>query len=265
MTFTGKVVAVTGAASGIGRATALGFSRQGARVVLIDRYPGGLADTASAIRTGGAETREIELDVSDQAQVTTAIAQVMQTWDRLDVLVNSAGINQAGDTSSGPLMQISEDDWDRIMQVNLLGTVYCAQAAAHHMMHQRSGRIVNIASIAGAVPRIHNGAYSVSKAGVRMFTKCLALELAPYGVTVNAIAPGPTDTPMLRRGAGGLEDPQRGERMLAGNADIFRLGVPLGKLGQPEDVASAILYLASDEAHHLTGVILNVDGMAQIS
>jgi 2,3-dihydro-2,3-dihydroxybenzoate dehydrogenase len=162
-------------------------------------------------------------------------------------------------------MQISEDDWDRIMQVNLLGTVYCAQAAAHHMMHQRSGRIVNIASIAGAVPRIHNGAYSVSKAGVRMFTKCLALELAPYGVTVNAIAPGPTDTPMLRRGAGGLEDPQRGERMLAGNADIFRLGVPLGKLGQPEDVASAILYLASDEAHHLTGVILNVDGMAQIS
>jgi 2,3-dihydro-2,3-dihydroxybenzoate dehydrogenase len=265
MAFTGKVVAVTGAASGIGRATALGFGRQGARVALCDRHAAGLADAASAMRAEGAETQEIELDVSDPAQVTPAIAKVLQTWGKLDVLVNAAGINHAGATSSGPLLQIREEDWDGILQVNLLGTIYCAQAAARHMRQRRSGRIVNIASVAGAVPRINSGAYSVSKAGVRMFTKCLALELARYGVTVNAIAPGPIDTPMLRGGVDGTGDPQRGERLLVGVPELFRLGVPLGKLGQPEDVASAILYLASEAAHHLTGVILNVDGMAQIS
>jgi 2,3-dihydro-2,3-dihydroxybenzoate dehydrogenase len=133
------------------------------------------------------------------------------------------------------------------------------------MMPQRQGRIVNIASVAGAVPRLYNAAYCASKAGVRMFTKCLALELAPYNITVNAVAPGPTDTPMLGTAAGAEADPQLRERMIAGMPEIFRLGIPLGKLGQPEDVASAIQYLASDAAHHLTGVILNVDGMAQLS
>jgi len=133
------------------------------------------------------------------------------------------------------------------------------------MMRQRSGRIVNIASIAGAIPRLNAAAYGVSKAGVRMFTKCLALELACYGVTVNAVAPGPTDTPMLGRDREEDEDAQMRERFIAGMPEIFRLGVPLGKLGKPEDVASAILYLASDEAHHVTGVIFNVDGMAQLS
>src|SRR4029434_5673056 len=141
------------------------------------------------------------------------------------------------------------------------GTVYCAQAAARHMMRQRGGRIVNIASIAGAVPRINAGAYGVSKAGVRMFTKCLALELAPHGVTVNAVAPGPIDTPML----GPEGDQALRARFITGTPEAFRLGVPVGKLGQPEDVASAIAYLASDEAHHITGAILNVDGMAQLS
>jgi 2,3-dihydro-2,3-dihydroxybenzoate dehydrogenase len=156
---------------------------------------------------------------------------------------------------------IAEEDWDRIMSVNVLGTVYCAQAAARHMIRQRSGRIVNIASIAGAVPRINAAAYSVSKAGVRMFTKCLALELAAHGITVNAVAPGPIDTPMLGPG----DNPKIRERFVAGTPEVFRLGVPLGKLGRPEDVASAIAYLASEEAHHITGAILNVDGMAQLS
>jgi 2,3-dihydro-2,3-dihydroxybenzoate dehydrogenase len=131
------------------------------------------------------------------------------------------------------------------------------------MMRQRQGRIINIASIAGAVPRWHEAAYGVSKAGVRMLTKCLALELGRYGITVNAIAPGPTDTPMLRVAAD--DDPQMVERMIVGIPERFRLGIPLGKLGQPEDVASAVLYLASAAAHHITGVILNVDGMAQLS
>jgi 2,3-dihydro-2,3-dihydroxybenzoate dehydrogenase len=207
----------------------------------------------------------VELDVSNQEQATRAMDSIVQAWGRLDVLVNAAGIASAGQTSRGPVLNISESDWDHIMDVNLLGTVYCAQAAARHMMRQRSGRIVNIASIAGAIPRLNAAAYGVSKAGVRMFTKCLALELAHYGITVNAVAPGPTDTPMLGRDSEGDEDPQLRERYITGTPEIFRLGVPLGKLGQPEDVASAILYLASDEAHHVTGVIFNVDGMAQLS
>jgi 2,3-dihydro-2,3-dihydroxybenzoate dehydrogenase len=265
MDFAGKVVAVTGAASGIGRATAQGLARQGAQVALCDVHFPPLTAVATALTQAGATAQAMALDVTQYDQVTQAIDGLVQQWGRLDILVNAAGINRAGDTSHKPLMHTSEADWDRIMEVNLLGTVHCAQAAARHMMRQRQGRIINIASIAGAIPRMHSGAYCVSKAGVRMFTKCLALELARYGITVNAVAPGPTDTPMLSVAAGGDDDPHMRERRIAGIPEIFRLGVPLGKLGQPEDVASAILYLASDEAHHITGVILNVDGMAQLS
>ena len=260
MASTGRVAVITGAASGIGRATALALSRRGHRVALFDRNVTGLTDVAKIIEGEGGHARTIELDVSDQGQAAQAIDGVVEGGGRLDVLVNAAGIIGSG-TSRGPLMGIAEADWDRILDINLLGTVYCAQAAARHMMRQRAGRIVNIASIAGAVPRINGGAYGVSKAGVRMFTKCLALELAQYGVTVNAVAPGPINTPML----GPEGDPRVRARFLAGTPDLFRLGVPLGKLGEPEDVASAIAYLASEEAHHITGAILNVDGMAQLS
>jgi 2,3-dihydro-2,3-dihydroxybenzoate dehydrogenase len=258
-----RVAVVTGAASGIGRATALGLSRQGARIALCDLKAAALAGVVTAILEAGGQARVVELDVSDQAQAAGAIDGVVEAWGRLDVLVNAAGIASSGPTSRGPVINIAEQDWDRIMDVNLLGTVYCAQAAARHMMRQRSGRIVNIASIAGAVPRLNGAAYGVSKAGVRMFTKCLALELARYAITVNAVAPGPTDTPML--GGGGIRGEEVRARFISGTPEIFRLGVPLGKLGTPEDVASAILYLASDEAHHVTGVIWNVDGMAQLS
>src|SRR5262245_12784752 len=260
MSTTAKVAVVTGAASGIGRATARALGRRGHRVALCDRNAAGLRDVAKVIDGEGGQARAIEADVSDQAQAARAIDSVVEGWGRLDVLVNAAGIIGSG-TSRGPLMSIAEADWDRILDVNLLGTVYCAQAAATHMIRQRAGRIVNIASIAGAVPRMNAGAYSVSKAGVRMFTKCLALELAQYRITVNAVAPGPIDTPML-----GPEGDQRVRaRFLEGTPEMFRLGVPLGKLGQPDDVASAIAYLASDEAHHITGAILNVDGMAQLA
>jgi len=261
MTGAERVAAVTGAASGIGCATALALSRQGTRVALCDRNAAGLAEVAKTIQGEAGQARVVELDVSDQALAARAIDGIVQGWGRLDVLVNAAGIISSGPTSHGPVIGIAEKDWDRIIDVNLLGTVYCAQAAARHMMRQRSGRIVNIASVAGVIPRINAAAYGVSKAGVRMFTKCLALELARHGITVNAVAPGPIDTPML----GPEDDQQIRARFIAGTPELFRLGVPLGKLGKPEDVASAIVYLASEEAHHITGAILNVDGMAQLS
>ena len=260
MTSAERVVAVTGAASGIGRATALAFGRQGARVALCDRNAAGLAEVAATLEKAGGTARRAERDVADQRQAAHAIDDIVKDWGRLDVLVNAAGIVSSG-TSRGSVLDVAEVDWDRIMDVNVLGTVHCAQAAARHMVRQRSGRIVNISSVAGAIPRINAAAYSVSKAGVRMFTKCLALELASHGITVNAVAPGPIDTPML----GPESDASIRARFVAGSPEIFRLGVPVGKLGTPDDVASAILYLASDEAHHITGAILNVDGMAQLS
>jgi len=261
MTGVKRVAAVTGAASGIGRATALALSRQGTRVALCDKNTTGLAEVAKTIQGESGQARVVELDVSDQALAAQAIDGIVQDWGRLDVLVSAAGIVSSGQTSRGPVIRIEEADWDRIIDVNLLGTVYCGQAAARHMMRQRSGCIVNIASVAGVIPRINSAAYGVSKAGVRMFTKCLALELARHGVRVNAVAPGPIDTPML----GPADDPEIRARFVAGTPDVFRLGVPLGRLGKPEDVASAIVYLASEEAHHVTGAILNVDGMAQLS
>ncbi|ETX06786.1 SDR family NAD(P)-dependent oxidoreductase [Candidatus Entotheonella palauensis] len=264
MTFTGKVAVVTGAASGIGRATALALGRRGARVALFDLNPEGMAETAAQLQQAGAQSQSYGLDITNQEQVNQTVAQVVERWGSLHIMVNAAGINQAGPTSYGPGIEVSEADWDRMMDVNLMGTVHCALAAAQYMRPLRRGRIVNVASVAGAVPRMNMASYCVAKAAVRMFTKCLALELAAFSITVNAVAPGPTQTPMLGSAAGDA-DPQALERMIAGNPDIYRLGVPLGKLGQPEDVASAIQYLASDEAHHVTGVILNVDGMAQLT
>jgi 2,3-dihydro-2,3-dihydroxybenzoate dehydrogenase len=261
MSAAARVAVVTGAASGIGRATALELARRGARVALCDRHATGLEPVAKAVRDQGGQARSVGVDVSDQPAAAQAIDEVVREWGRLDVLVNAAGIAASGPTSRGPVIGISEEDWDRIIDVNLLGTVYCAQAAARHMMQQGAGRIVNVASVAGVVPRVNAAAYGVSKAGVRMFTKCLALELARHGITVNAVAPGPIDTPML--GPAGDADVRR--RFIEGTPETFRLGVPLGKLGRPEDVASAIVYLASEEAHHITGAILNVDGMAQLS
>ena len=166
-----RVAAVTGAASGIGHATALGLSRQGARVVLCDLNTSGLAGWQPLSRGLVGKRAWSSWTSPTRSRLPGGIDSIVQAWGRLDVLVNAAGIASAGQTSRGPVLNISEPDWDRIMDVNLLGTVYCAQAAARHMMQQRSGRIVNIASIAGAIPRLNAAAYGVSK-GVRMFTKC---------------------------------------------------------------------------------------------
>ena len=151
MAFTDRVVVVTGSASGIGRATALGFSRQGAKVALWDRNASGLADTKARIDSADGTAQVCELDITNQGQVNQTLDQVVRTWGKIDVLVNAAGISQAGSTSRGSVLEVTEADWDQMLNVNLMGTVFCAQAAARHMMPNRRGRIVNVASDAGRV------------------------------------------------------------------------------------------------------------------
>ncbi len=262
MGLAGKVAMITGAGSGIGRSTAKTFAQAGAQVAICDNARDALESTADELIHGGNTPLVFDLDVTDNLCVDAVVAEIARTCGRLDILFNSAGILRR----PMALVEMPDELWDRHWNVNLMGTMFCAQATAREMVKRQYGRIINVASIAADLPRMHLGHYCVSKAGVRMFTKCLALELANQGVTVNAIAPGPTDTPMVR-------GPRTDEASLKaayefavqGAPEVFRLGIPTGKIITPEDQAAAVLFLASDEASQITGHILYVDGMAKLA
>jgi NAD(P)-dependent dehydrogenase (short-subunit alcohol dehydrogenase family) len=240
-----KVAVVTGAGAGIGRAIALLFSEEGARVVVAEVLEDRGLETVSQIREKGNQALFIKTDVRDLNDIQRAVSQTVKELGRIDILVNNAGVLQYL-----PFVQVTEKDWDRIIDINLKGTFFFAQAAAKEMIRaQRGGKIINMSSIASEVAIEFQSHYMASKGGVRMLTKGMALELAPYGINVNALAPGTIETEMTRQD---LEDPTIREEAIE--------AIPLGRIGIPLDVARAALFLATEESDYITGEMIFVEG-----
>lgn len=243
MTLVGKVALVTGGSRGIGRAIALKLAENGADVAI--NYAGNTAaaeEVKTAIEQMGRKALLVQGSVADTDGVQTIVNTVVKELGRLDILINNAGI-----TRDGLLMRMKEADWDDVMHTNLKGVYNCSKAVLRTMMKQRSGRIVNMASVVGEMGNAGQTNYAAAKAGVIGFTKSLAKEVASRGITVNAIAPGFIATDMTSV----LTDDQK--------AEMART-IPLGRAGQPEDVANAVLFLVSEGAVYITGQVLNVDG-----
>lgn len=236
-----QVAVVTGASRGIGRAVALALGAQGAKVVVNYASSSGAADTVvEEIAAQGSEALSLQADVSQSEQVETLFKTVLEKWGRVDVLVNNAGI-----TRDTLLMRMKPQEWQAVIDLNLTGVFLCSRAASKSMLKQRSGRMINIASVAGQMGNPGQANYSAAKAGVIGFTKTVARELASRGITVNAVAPGFITTDMTQ----GLE------------AEPILNMIPLGRYGQPEEVAGMVRFLAADPAAaYITGQVFNVDG-----
>lgn len=238
-----RVALITGAGSGLGRAIAFAFAREGAAVAVADLNQAAAQRVADEITMGGGRALSLALDVSQPESVAAAVGDTVAAWGRLEILVNNAGI-----CPLTPLADISLDEWNRVLAVNLTGAFLCSQAAFPHLQASGRGRIINIASLAGRTGGVTVGLhYSASKGGVISMTKALARLLAPSGGTANCIAPGPLETPMT------AEWPEE-------NRELLRRQIPLGRLGRPEEVAAAALYLASDAAAFVTGATLDING-----
>lgn len=241
----GKVALISGGARGIGAACAALFASEGAAVVIGDVLEDRGRSTVSAIEKAGGRSEFLRLDVTSQQDWGAAIERIRRGYGRLDALVNNAGIQIARPS----FFEVTEDDWDKVMAVNATGVFLGSKAAAPLMREQRSGSIVNISSISGLVGISASAGYAASKGAVRIFTKYLAIQLAPFSVRANSIHPGGVLTDLT---AAGYSDPEVMKR----NIELH----PLGRVGKPEDVASGALYLASDEAAWVTGAELVIDG-----
>jgi 3-oxoacyl-[acyl-carrier protein] reductase len=238
-----RVAIITGAVGGIGRATAIRFASEGARVVAVDMYAEGLEDTVRAVSADYPDRIIAHTaDVTQADQVTDMVDRVIREWGVIHVLVNNAGIVR--DTL---LLRMKQQDWDKVIQVNMGSVFQCTQAAMRTMIKQRFGRIINLASVVGVMGNAGQSNYSASKAGVIGFTKSIAKELGSRGITVNAIAPGYIETPMTQA----IPDQAK---------EAFISSTPLGRPGQPEDVAGLIAFLASDDGAFITGQVIHVDG-----
>ncbi len=244
----GLVAVITGAGSGIGRAAAVEFAREGARVVAADLDGDAARATAELVRAQGGEAEGIAANVTRRAEVEAAVQLAVDRWGRLDVMFNNAGVPQ----SFTPFEETTDELWDRIFAVNVKGVFNGCQAAIPHMKRQGGGVILNTASTAGIRPRPGLTAYNASKGAVITLTKSLAGELAPHHIRVVSINPVATDTPMLP-GFIGPGDEQEGRKR-------FIATIPMGRLNRPEDIARAAVYLASADAEMVTGTAFEIDG-----
>ena len=240
--FEGKIAVVTGAARGIGQAIAYNLAANGADIVLGDIKAEWLTESAEGVKKLGRKVWCFELDVTNATAVQSAFNDIAAETGRIDILVNNAGI-----TRDGLLMRMSEEDWDAVLTVNLKGTFACTKAVSRIMMKQRSGSIINIASVVGLMGNAGQANYAASKGGVIAFTKSVAKEFASRNIRANAVAPGFISSKMTDA----LSDEVR-QKMLE--------AIPLSSFGTPEDVANAVAFLASDQASYITGQVISVNG-----
>ena len=238
----GKVALVTGAGRGIGKAIAERLASEGAKVAVADIDPATAAATAAEIGRGAIA---VTMDVTDGASVRDAVAETAKQLGPIDVLVNNAGWDKIE-----PFVKSQEETWDRVIAINLKGPIRCARAVLDSMIERRGGQNVSIRSDAGRVGSSGEAVYSAAKAGVIGFGRTLAREVARYGINVNVVCPGPTNTPLLQETIGG------NEKLMAS----LKQAIPLGRTGEPDDLASAVAFLASDDAGFITGQTLSVSG-----
>lgn len=246
-----KVAVVTGAAQGIGAAIALRFAQEGARVAVLDRQDP--TPSMQACQETGASALGLVVDVGDKRSLEAAVAQILEAWGTIHIWVNNAGI-----FDNTPLTELSEVRWDQVSNVNYKSMFLCAQLAAPSMRAQGWGRFINISSMAGKVAFPSEVAYCSTKSAVLGLTRALAIELGPYGITANAICPGPIDTDMLKATHQALAD-QHNTTLEAWDAQILAT-IPVGRFGQPADIAGLVAFLASDEASFINAQAINIDG-----
>lgn len=242
MRFADRVAVVTGGANGLGRAIARGFAAEGATVVLFDVAGEKAALTAAEIDREGKRAVPMQVDCTNGPEVRQAVSAVLARFERLDILVNNVGWSE-----SVPFLDSDETLWRRVLELNLISTLLCSHAVLPHMARRNYGRIVNVASIAGRQPRPTAVAYAAAKAGVISVTKSLAVAMAAAGIRVNAVAPGPLDTDLIRQ-------------LAPAHAQAILERVTLKRWGQPAEVAGVVLFLASDEASFVVGQTVQVDG-----